>query len=124
MDNQIKDFLLSNLKETKNFVLAQAPDVVQQVLSMEFRSCIIWILGSFGVMVLLSVLACRFKIYVRAEGTYGRYLPWDGVPAIMFPFILLIISVIFLASVSCLLDVIYSPKAVIIQKLSAKRCGE
>lgn len=77
--NQILTKLIESVTSVQNFVLEQAPDVIQQLLAWNFYSGLIW--GTIGILTSL-VLVCVF---------FKKYLPWtdtlnyvDKTPGLIF----------------------------------------
>lgn len=61
MNPEIQKWILDNLNQTKDFVLTQAPDVVQQYLEMKFTEALMWALvESFFIFILFCFLVWLF----------------------------------------------------------------
>ncbi len=72
MDEKIKEELLKYLQSSKDFILEQSPDVIQQALRYHYFSSLIDTIGFF--ILLLVCLVISFYNYKYPELTeYGRW---------------------------------------------------
>ena len=94
MDEEIKQKILSYLEGTKDFVLDQAPDVIQQALRYHYLSSLICSLFFTFLFVLCSVVA----LYNFANPKLTKYDTWE-IQTFLFTFIP---SMICLLSLICI----------------------
>jgi hypothetical protein len=65
-NKQLQEFILTSLKESKDFVIDQAPEVVQQVLNMAIFDSIVFSVSCFLVSLAL-LMVCKWSIKKSKE---------------------------------------------------------
>lgn len=82
--NQILTKIIESVTSVQNFVLEQAPDVIQQLLAWNFYFGLIW--GILGALTSLTLICVFFK----------KFLPWaDSLDRYDKDFVMFLGSVIF-----------------------------
>lgn len=109
MDDQIKEKILIYLESTKDFVLDQAHDIIQQALRYHYLSSLIGSIFFTFIFILCAVIA----FYNFANPKLTKYNSWETQTFIFtfIPSMICLLSLIAIcANVDALIKIITAPK--------------
>lgn len=109
MDEKIKEKILNYLENTKDFVLDQAPDIIQQALRYHYINALFGIITCFFILVIL--ISVSYYSYSHPKLT--QYGSWETSTFVFcfFPFIVCIpIFGAFLCDIDKFIKITTAPK--------------
>ena len=138
---EIMNFITDTLKETKNFVIEQAPDVIRQMITYEYISILVfmcgWLLATILMIIGTTWLHNLHKRYMKEDDDYKNvHLRTSNETGTFICLCLAVgVSIIFTVITLCvtissareLAQIKYTPKAYMIHKFIDKtpesNCG-
>jgi hypothetical protein len=112
LTEQLINDLLTSLRSTKEFVLAQAPDVVKQILTWNLWVHLIWIIFGFAVG-LFGVIFFGHLRKSKREGCDERFM--CGIAQLAF---CIAFAVIFMSNIFEVVQILVAPKLYLIEYFS------
>lgn len=122
MDPNLLNELTAILKESHHFVLAQAPDAIQQYLTMGLVECVAW--GLLFLIAGISMIVGGMAMIIRSR--HSKYADSDFTLAGWFLIALAVLPVAGVVDYTVeALQIHYAPKAYLVQKLLVPhgKCG-
>lgn len=114
MDETVKQFILGTLQEGRDFVLAQAPDVVQQMLGAALMTHA-FVIVVFGTLSFPAVLLSRWSWSGRMWCGYLNDVPTPRCAAFALSVVFIVFAPIMtILSVHSLVKIAFFPKAYLI----------
>lgn len=116
MNEELQNFLLNTLKASKDFVISQAPDVVQQYIAIQAVDCLGWV----AIFATVAIFTYFVPLKKKWEPDYSGD-PGMAVKNALCYILILVMSLGVINELGNFLEVKLYPKGYMLQQLSHAR---